>query len=414
MRPTFTFFITLLISQLIFGQQLFEGIVSDEKGEPISYAHVFLKNQQQTGSVTNEEGYFIFRISESIQDTLVCSILGYETLYTPIKDLEEDVKLVLHAEAYLLDEVTIISDEYLRHLLKESIQNIPNNYPVTEHQLLAYQQDFSLSNGEYSELIESDLTITSNGYQKDKRQRDIYLNQLRKTDDNRNLRDDLKTAFGNSKIIYDYNPLIKRAFKRIYPNPQKVERTILDLEDEVSHSEVSIYAKHMIENDTILTIKFEHPQFGRLGVFTLLSLNLSDMAFVEIQQGTIWDEDSDWNIYKYRKVNGVYYPVFSKNVTSIEFNSETAKHYNVKTLYVYDIKENKSDFIKPKRKNKFNNKKDLRKIKYSYDEAFWEVYPYPNLLPSTTAVMNALNNQQNINEQFKKNERKKLFGKQKK
>ncbi len=316
-------------------------------------------------------------------------------------------------ESFLLDEVTIVSDEYLRHLLKEAIQNIPKNYPTSDHQLMAYQQDFSLSNGEYSELIESDLIIRTNGYHEEKINRDIYLNQLRKTDDNRNLRDDLKMAFGNSKIIYDSNPLIKRTLQRVILTHEK-QRTILDLVDEVSQSKVSLYAKHVIENDTILTIKFEDPLFGKLGVFTLLSLNLSDLAFIKIQHGALWDEDNDWNIYKYSKVNGIYYPVFSKHVTSLEFNHETAQHYNVKTLYVYDIMVDKNDFTKPKRKSKFNNKKDLRKMKYTYDSAFWDDYPYPNSLPSTTAVMNALNKQQNIDDQFKKNERKKLFSKQKK
>lgn len=406
----------------LYGQHIIKGTINNAKGENIAYAHVFLKNHQRIGTVSDELGFFSLEIDSSQHiDTLVCSILGYEILLTPISSLNEQAVLIMELFPFEMGEVTITSDNYLKSLLKEAVRNIPNNYSKTEHQLLAYFQDYTISDNQHSELIETDISIKNKGYDKDVLKREIYINQMRKTDDNRNLRDDLKRGFGTSNIIYDEDPLMKRSFSYFKQFTKNSKKTLVDMENEVDKSNLELYYQSIMGHDTIITIQVSDPFRGiyrvdsisgekikQFPIFALVTINKTDMAITEIQHGTEWDEKNNWNIYKYRKVNGTYYPVFSKNIMTLNFNNKTAKHHNVQTLYIYDILVNEKDFMETKRKNKVKEGKDLRLLKYKYNSDFWSDYPHPRDLPTTAEVMSAINSCKDINEQFKNNQKKTL------
>ncbi len=344
------------------------------------FAHVFLKSNQGIGTVTDEGGQFSLVIPrKSYHDTIVCTSVAYETLYTPIDELIDDLRLVIKASSHTMDELTIVSDEYLKHLFIEAIRNIQYNYPNQNHQQRAYYQEYTISNNEYSELIEADIIIKNEGFGKENMEREMYINQLRKTNDDRMLREDLKKGF-KSKITYDRDPLVKRSFSNFRRYSEDMERFIEDMELEVYNSSLAFHSQQVIGSDTIINIKIGEPFFkyfktieGQDTIYTdvvdlifgLVSINKKDKAIVQIQHGNIWHEKGDWNVYKYRKINGLYYPVYMKNVLSLSYNQETETHYNVQTLLVYDNTMDEESFAKNKRKTESKREKASENINTS-------------------------------------------------
>ena len=149
--------------------QEYSGTLLDDEGRKVAFAHVFFYHEQSRGASSNEAGEFTIKVSpENMQDSLVISRLGYETLYIDYRDIEKyQQKFTLQASFVELNEVVIVSDTYLRHLLKEAISAIPSNYPTEPHLLKAYYQDYTISDNEYSEMIEADIALLSDGYEEE-------------------------------------------------------------------------------------------------------------------------------------------------------------------------------------------------------------------------------------------------------
>ena len=424
MKPILVFLSICFSYNISFCQLHIKGNLVDKNNEPIIFAHVFLKSNQGIGTVTDEGGQFSLVIPrKSYGDTIVCTSLAYETLYTPIEDLPDDIRLVMETSSYTMDELTIVSDEYLKHLFIAAIRNIQYNYPNQNHQQRAYYQEYTISNDDYSELIEADIIIKNEGFGKEYVEREMYINQLRKTNDDRMLREDLKNGF-KSIITYDRDPLVKRSFSNFHRYSEDMKRFTEDMELEVYSSSLAFHSQQVVGSDTIINVKIGEPFFkyfkevnGQDTVYTdvvdlifgLVSINKKDKAIVQIQHGNIWYDKGDWNVYKYRKINGLYYPVYMKNVFSLSYNQETETHYNVQTLLVYDNTMEEEEFTKTKRRNRVKTKKDIREYKYKYDLEFWQNYLYPIDLPSIDHIKLLLNKKEDLDKQFRDNQKRTMF-----
>ena len=74
----------LLISSMSFTQTKISGTVTDNNGEPLPSANVYLKNTYD-GASTTPEGKYSFTTEESGEQILVVSFIGYTTKETNIK-----------------------------------------------------------------------------------------------------------------------------------------------------------------------------------------------------------------------------------------------------------------------------------------------------------------------------------------
>ncbi len=94
-------------------QTLIRGEVKDQKGEPVTYAGVFIENTLD-GSITDEEGNFSFTSNEKGLHRLVASIVGYETNYESV-NLEGDtleIPIVLKESKMMIDEVVVTAGTF--------------------------------------------------------------------------------------------------------------------------------------------------------------------------------------------------------------------------------------------------------------------------------------------------------------
>ena len=102
----------ILCSHLALGQTLISGKVTDVSGNPVSGANIYLEGTYD-GASTDMKGTFRFETTETGTQTLVISMLGYETLYETgdiayLKDLE----LKLRETVNQLNAVTLTAGTF--------------------------------------------------------------------------------------------------------------------------------------------------------------------------------------------------------------------------------------------------------------------------------------------------------------
>ncbi len=105
-------FIFLLISSGMLAQTVVSGMVTDQKGGPIPGANVFLDGTYD-GATTDEQGNFNFTTSEKGSQTLVVTVLTYETVKLPITVGEfHDKTIKMRESVNTLDAVVITAGTF--------------------------------------------------------------------------------------------------------------------------------------------------------------------------------------------------------------------------------------------------------------------------------------------------------------
>ncbi len=396
MRPILLFCVLSFCGSSILSQSVYSGEVVDANGDKVIFAQIFFNQDQKYGAVTNEVGEFSIKVKEANKtDNLVISCLGYETLFVAYADLPTTGPLVMAQVDFVIEEVTIRSGTYLRHLLKECIKAIPQNYPEDKHILKAYYQDYTLSDSEYTELIEADLSILTEGYSKKKIKQKFYLEQLRKTEDRRYLPEHLRSD--RNKVLYtaqSYNIIGNRTFSRfgfVFNERPSLEE-FLDKVDELSSLE--LYTQYIQQGDTILTIKVEDSIFKILNIsgeelkvlYALVSINLTDKAVVKVVYGDVWREEADFGVMAYRKIEDKYYPSYLRNVLEFEHNQGSHHHYNAKSIFFYDLVTGRKNLRKYRKGKKLKLHKGLRLYKDKVDDNFWKNYNQSYNVDATTLL----------------------------
>ncbi|HAS35978.1 MAG TPA: hypothetical protein DCS15_05790 [Flavobacteriales bacterium] len=156
--------ILLLLSFTSFSQISIEGNLKDSAtGEALAYANVYFQKSYQ-GSLSNLEGDFIVS-SDSVykNDTLVMSLIGYETLKLPVSGIKSPLQLTMTSKSYQLHEVVILPKPAEYYVLKAA-QNIPENYGTTAFNSQVYYRELLKENGEFSHFIEAILGAYNKGY----------------------------------------------------------------------------------------------------------------------------------------------------------------------------------------------------------------------------------------------------------
>lgn len=108
MKSHFIILILILNSTLVSGQIKIQGAVSDESGQPVPGANVYLLNTYD-GTSTDEKGHFSFETALSGNQELTVSAIGYSSWQENI-DLSEDLesfRIQLYEEAKRLDDLVI-------------------------------------------------------------------------------------------------------------------------------------------------------------------------------------------------------------------------------------------------------------------------------------------------------------------
>lgn len=144
MKLQFPYFKSIIISLFFLGifiltgfkansQSIIQGkIIENDTGLPLPYANVYLKANQNIGTISNLEGRFLLTVSKiSRTDSLVISYVGYTTMVIAAMDLRTKFNGIigLQEEKRILENVVIHSEDTLRKFLTQVFNRIGNNYP---------------------------------------------------------------------------------------------------------------------------------------------------------------------------------------------------------------------------------------------------------------------------------------------
>lgn len=163
MKQIFLLFSIIFISNMVIAQEYFliEGKVltkKDKKG--IAFAHVGVISQG-IGTVSNEQGEFIFKVPKTIQDdTLQISSIGFQTKHIALQLIQSNSINVftLEVDIKTLEEVTV-SQNSAESIVRQAINKIPENYDFGSVSYQAFARQIVFLSGEKISLVETVMDV---------------------------------------------------------------------------------------------------------------------------------------------------------------------------------------------------------------------------------------------------------------
>lgn len=161
----------LLINISATAQVRINGKVTDESGQPLSFANVFLK-EIKIGAVADEKGEFTIvskNLKQSILDTLVVSYIGYKSYKSKVylvKNKNVNLKIELSYATVNLKKVSINASDFLTPLeiLEKVKNNIKSNYSRQKVQANGFYRELIKENNTYIELNEATFNLAYDKY----------------------------------------------------------------------------------------------------------------------------------------------------------------------------------------------------------------------------------------------------------
>jgi len=133
-------------------------IVNSSNGQPLPYSSVSILNQNM-GVISNEDGFFIFKIPAGYQnDTLVLSHLGYYLYKIPISKIKDNRIYKMNERSVSLPEILIRSIPP-EEIVKQAILKIPDNYFKGPYLMRAFYREIVKRNKKYMSYTEAVLDI---------------------------------------------------------------------------------------------------------------------------------------------------------------------------------------------------------------------------------------------------------------
>ncbi len=213
---------------LSFSQQnvTIKGVITDANNTTIPYASIGILSKN-IGTVSNEEGAFIFELTESnLNDTLSVSTIGFTSFKIRIQDFLElnEKVIVLEEEPVLLDEIVLTLPITI---VKEALKKLKETTYRKPHQLNVLYRRFSNENNISRFLVEQYIKVLDTGPTSSTFNA-IEIAQSRKSNDYRYVKK--KQKFHAVEMIAKQNPLRKGISLKKF-NWETIDYTSYDGED---------------------------------------------------------------------------------------------------------------------------------------------------------------------------------------
>jgi CarboxypepD_reg-like domain len=410
---TTAFLSTLLIGVLLychsFGQAnqivLTGKVIEKATQEPLPYATVSLKGKS-IGVVTNQLGEFTFHFSDQyLNDTLMISMMGYETYMSVIKNLKDLDRLFLQLElkTIILNEIVITDKELTpKEIVEKAIRNIKFNYPQEPYLLDGFYRDFKKENEKYVALLEAAISIYDKGYsvprpkQRRHLQENVFINEIRKS----------KTVDYKANIYINLNLLDELMIS----NDVRYINFALDVPTKKYELEKYVYQGEQL----VYVIKTNYPWLSRIFI------DADTFAILKIEMDARWEgvEKNEWKMndsimnrtsyikktVKFKKYDGKYFleymnyswriEGFKKGSYKILFTSDFYQELLVNNVISQNIR-------KPALENRMNADKVLELQTKPYNENFWKTYNIIQESPLNKRIIKDLEEAEVLEEQFK-------------
>lgn len=398
-----------LISLQVSGQDyvLISGKVIDlETKNALSFATINIRNKP-VGVVANNQGEFTFTFPKQyITDTIVFSMMGYETEKFLAQSLmgQDELQIELVNKAVILSEV-VITDKQLSawEILSLALTNIKRNYPSEPFEFKAFYRDYKQENGKCISIFEAAIAAYDRGYSKVAHKQSfkekVVLEQVRKS------------------LSVDYQ---HHVFKKI-----NVIKELLKLND-VRYQSRTLNKKRRQEFDyelegyEVINDRLMHKIKAKDDWEYFIYVDIVTYAIPRIEMNFEWVEGVDENIWTlgdtlrynqkaatfvldFQLINGLHYPKYSSfttltDVFNIATDSLVFTSYLMQEYMVTDI-----DFTpeeKPVKSERMDPDLAIEQQKFKYDPEFWNNYNIIQLNPLNEALIKGLEEQMTLEDQF--------------
>ena len=367
-------------------------IVDKANQQPIENVIVFLQENNHIGKLIDSTGVFSLSFDSSfLNDTLLVSVLGYQQMLIPLKDISyTDIpfKIELSPNAIILKDFIVEGKKIeILPILEKTFDLFGTNYPNRAHMLDGYYRSLFTEGDKITKVTEADFSLQDAGYKKPAKDNvKIKLNEIRKTTDSGNIDSTAIRFFNRVSTVREapVNPIqniYERNYIRLFNNPSTVFGSFKNIGNE--KFEILEF------NDSIC-----HISYPTLWGSTSIKIDLRDYVILEFRRFQYNQEHlmNDVEV-KFQKVEGRYYPKSIKSV-SPRFINRNSDDDEMEIHYMEFPNVHTDDFKKIKFKEITPRDNSLPEL--PYNSGFWESYPI--LLPDW--VKESLKNKQPLGQQF--------------
>ena len=351
-------FLVLLFTPICYSQNQKLGIVLDsENKKPIEFVDVY---NTSDNTITNENGkYFLL----SNNDSIAFYKLGYESLKTTFSTLTDTI--FLKEKTFELTEVVLTNEERLFDKVRKAV---PENYPSEEYKERFFIRSTLRYNG--------DITRIQDIQGKLKRKTLLYHGdmELEKKDfvfEVENMR-----KVGLKDVTEDETDIYFRARSLREILSQTVQLSIVFENFEIE--------EQYFDNQEKVRIKFIYNgENKRADISGYYIIDLKDKAILEYYQLSKLQQDfTQKKDIKYRATRFEKNVLFDKDLESGKYLMKNAKiktlveiKDNEETFHTFfeseDILKSYGHFGKFKVRKNTNENKEIFRLKFPYNEAFW-------------------------------------------
>ncbi|WP_286814648.1 MULTISPECIES: hypothetical protein [unclassified Maribacter] len=381
MKPSF--FLFFLLSFIGFSQQTIDAVIVDSADNvPLEFVGVY---NSKDHTISNEDGRFQF---SSLLDSIIIYRVGYDKLSTTFQKVKDTI--LLNKSVLELNEVTVTNEKTLWQKVGDSIRS---NYPI-----YPYKEKFLLRgvlryNGEITRIqdlqgkLERRTLLYTKEIDPDKKDFKVELTNMRKVG-----------------LVKDENEVyfIFETFYQLFMNftPMNATGDAFDLTEATfnngSKTNLSFQTKPAIENEEVnghYIINNNDHAIERI----YMAINNKDNPYKKdgnIRFRTVSIE-KEMSLSKSSNTNK-YYIATAKYDVKVEVTDDKNSYtsfYDVS--FILTTSDHEGDF--PVKKN-VSTSKDLFKIKYPYDQRYWNAQ---NQLLLTEEMLNFIDKVQDPNNEFK-------------
>ncbi|WP_350287944.1 carboxypeptidase-like regulatory domain-containing protein [uncultured Croceitalea sp.] len=350
--------LVLLLCKLSHGQNQKLGVVLDAQNKkPIEFVDVYNNNDN---TITNENGKF-FLLSSN--DSISFSKLGYETLKTTFNQVGDTV--LLNQKTFELTEVVLTNEERLFDKVRKAV---PTNYPSEEYKEQFFIRSLLRYNGDVTRIqdIQGKLkrrTLLYHGDMELEKKDFIFeVQNMRKVG--------IKDVTQDETDIY----FIARSLRQLLMETVQLSIVMENFEIE----------EKLFDNQEKVRIQFTYNGDNeKLNTKGYYIINLNDNAILEYyelsQHSLDFRQKKD---IKYRTTHYEKNVLFDKDTETGKYVMKNAKIKSVveiknheETFHTFfeseDILKSYGHFANFKVRKNANENKDVFKLKFPYNEAFW-------------------------------------------
>ncbi len=387
-------------------------ILNSKSKAPVAYANIGIAGKS-LGTVSNDRGEYEFHLPAShYADTLSISCVGFATFSIQIQDIKNlnEFDVFLQAKTYAIGEVVIREKMTAKTIVENAMKRIPNNYINKASLADGFYREYFKENDEFVAFAEASVSIYDDkgyGNVKETSRERVKINELRVSDI---LNEGDYVLYIDISYALRSNPVRNVGYWEKYAKKTNYHVAALKV-DSLSY----------FDNSLVYCISYHLNSKKRGDYKGRLFIRINDFALLRMEMNATNLKAHELNGAPH-KSEAVY--IFKEHRDKLYLNYISANHevsyvvnernYDLKFYSELTINDIRTDnVIAIPANNKVPDKSIFYQPRYrTFDPDFWTTYNLFEKSPANTPIINDLQIERLLQEQYKANG--KLIGLKKK